>query len=158
MNLPGVAFHADHEWIKNEVAEAQPFISKNRPLKRLMSILEKGSATKAGDRSWSLKFLRSPVEILPKDSQVDGIRYEINRLEGPFDQRKAIGTGAFEDQPCGLVLRSIGYRSISMPGVPFDDRQGRVPNYLGKVLTNDNQEVCKVAKVLMAKVINIAIG
>lgn len=141
MNLPGVVFHADHEWIKNEVAEAQPFISKNRPLKRLMSILEKGSATKEGDRSWSLKFLRSPVEILAQDNQVDGIRYEINRLEGSFDQRKAIGTGTFEDQSCGLVLRSIGYKSISMPGVPFNDRQGRVPNYLGKVLTNDNQEV-----------------
>ncbi|KAI7875038.1 nucleotide-binding domain-containing protein [Lichtheimia hyalospora FSU 10163] len=141
MNLPGVVFHADHEWIKNEVAEAQPVISKNRPLKRLMSILEKGSATKQGDRSWSLKFLRSPVEILSQDNQVDGIRYEMNRLEGPFDQRKAIGTDTFEDQSCGLVLRSIGYRSIPMPGIPFNERQGRVPNYLGKVLTIDNQEV-----------------
>ena len=37
--------------------------------------------------------------------------------------------------PADLVLRSIGYRGVPLPGVPFDD--GRVPNLEGRVLELD---------------------
>ncbi len=29
--------------------------------------------------------------------------------------------------PCGLVLRSVGYRGVALPGVPFDDERGVDP-------------------------------
>ncbi len=37
--------------------------------------------------------------------------------------------------PADLVLRSIGYRGVPLPGVPFDD--GRIPNLEGRVLEVD---------------------
>ena len=141
MNLPGVEFRADHEFIRREVTEAQDFVNQRRPLKRLMQILEKGSVTTHGDKSWSLSFLRSPTEILTADgsasASVQGICCELNRLEGPPEWRQAVGTGELEAISCGLVLRSIGYRSVPLEGVPFDDRQGRVPNHYGKILKED---------------------
>ena len=36
---------------------------------------------------------------------------------------------------CDLVLRSIGYKGVEPPGVPFDDHRGVIPNEGGRVLT-----------------------
>ncbi|KAI8641360.1 hypothetical protein BD408DRAFT_476331 [Parasitella parasitica] len=139
MALPGVEFRADMDFIKREIAESQPFISKNRPLKRLMGLLEKGSPTRNAEKSWTAQFLRSPVEILARNNRIHGIKYEINRLEGPLEKRRAVGTGEFESQECGMVFTSIGYKSVPIEGVPFDDRQGRVPNHYGKIVEGDNE-------------------
>ncbi|GAA1970597.1 FAD-dependent oxidoreductase [Nocardioides panacihumi] len=38
-----------------------------------------------------------------------------------------------EELEAGLVLSAIGYRARPLPGVPFDDEQGRVPNVDGRV-------------------------
>jgi ferredoxin--NADP+ reductase len=35
--------------------------------------------------------------------------------------------------PCGLVLRSVGYRGVALPGVPFDERRGVIANEEGRV-------------------------
>lgn len=142
MALPGVAFKADMDFIKREIAESQPFISKNRPLKRLMGLLEKGSPTKQADKSWTAQFLRSPVQVLAaQNDRVNGIRYEINRLEGPLEKRRAVGTGEFESQACGMVFTSIGYKSLPIEGVPFDHDQGRVPNTYGKIVDENHHEL-----------------
>ncbi|KAI9317722.1 hypothetical protein BX666DRAFT_2026991 [Dichotomocladium elegans] len=140
MNLPGVAFHADHAWIADQVAAASAQLAKNRPTKRMMSILEKGSAVTSAERSWSLEFLRSPTEILTENDRVRGIRYEINELTD--NGARAIGTGTFEDAACGIVLRSIGYKSMPIEGLPsFDIRLGRVRNKLGKIVDEEGNEV-----------------
>jgi adrenodoxin-NADP+ reductase len=139
MSLPGVQFNADMDLINQQIEESQPFISKNRPLKRLMALLQKGSPTKEADKSWTAKFLRSPVQVLAENRRVAGIQYEINRLEGPVEQRKAVGTGILETQACGIVLTSIGYKSVPIEGVPFNERQGRVPNHYGKILDGENE-------------------
>ncbi len=34
---------------------------------------------------------------------------------------------------CGLVLRSIGYRGVPIPGIPFDERRGLIRNDGGRV-------------------------
>ncbi len=81
-----------------------------------------------------MRFLRSPLEILGTD-RVEGIRLGINRLEARADGTlSAVSTGAQETLECGLVLRSIGYRGIPIPGVPFDERAGLIPNREGRVL------------------------
>ena len=36
-----------------------------------------------------------------------------------------------------MVLRSVGYQSVPLPGVPFDSRASVVPNALGRVLGED---------------------
>jgi len=47
---------------------------------------------------------------------------------------RAEPTGKREVIPCGLVLRSVGYRGTGMPGLPFDESVGTIPNRGGRVL------------------------
>ncbi|EEF48221.1 conserved hypothetical protein [Ricinus communis] len=48
----------------------------------------------------------------------------------------AVGTGKFEDLDCGMVLKSIGYKSVPVDGLPFDHQKGVVPSVSGLVLTD----------------------
>jgi ferredoxin--NADP+ reductase len=83
-----------------------------------------------------LRFLRSPVELLGDDrGHVRGLRVAVNRIEaGPDGSLRAVATGEEEVIPCGLVLRSIGYRGEPLSGVPFDDRRGLIANVDGRVV------------------------
>jgi len=38
-----------------------------------------------------------------------------------------------ETVPCGAVFRSVGYRGVELPGVPFDESTGTIPNDGGRV-------------------------
>jgi ferredoxin--NADP+ reductase len=38
-----------------------------------------------------------------------------------------------ETLSCGIVFRSVGYRGVSVPGVPFDEKTGTIPNQGGRV-------------------------
>src|SRR5205823_13823872 len=40
---------------------------------------------------------------------------------------------------CGLVLRSVGYRAVPLPDVPFDERHFVLPNERGRVLGPDGE-------------------
>jgi len=40
-----------------------------------------------------------------------------------------------------LVFRSIGYQGIPLPGVPFDDTKGVIPNQMGRVIDESHQQV-----------------
>ncbi|HST42773.1 MAG TPA: FAD-dependent oxidoreductase [Conexibacter sp.] len=88
-----------------------------------------------------LRFLRSPLEILGDERDaVAGLRVAVNRLEP--DARgglRAVPTGAEETIACGLVLRSIGYRGVPLPGVPFDERRGLIRNDEGRVVGDDGE-------------------
>lgn len=54
--------------------------------------------------------------------------------QGSGDSAKAIPTGDVEELECGLVLSSIGYRSLPLdPVVPFDTQRGIIPNSSGRV-------------------------
>ena len=44
------------------------------------------------------------------------------------------GTGTFELIEVGLVLRSIGYRSVPIEGVPFDHATSTINNIAGQVV------------------------
>lgn len=69
-------------------------------------------------RRISLKFLRSPVEIIGEgdDGPVTAIRVAHNRIENG----RAVPTGEEEVIACGRMLRSIGYRRRPVDDVPFD--------------------------------------
>ena len=80
------------------------------------------------------QFLRSPVE-LKGDGKLESVVIEHNRLQGePFSQ-SARGTGETYEINSGILFRSIGYRGIAMPGVPFED-WGVIPNTEGRVQEN----------------------
>jgi ferredoxin--NADP+ reductase len=80
-----------------------------------------------------LRFLVSPVEILGED-RVTGIRIARNELVG--DESGAVRaqpTGEVEELGCGIVFRSIGYRGLPLPGLPFDERRCVIPNEGGRI-------------------------
>ena len=92
----------------------------------------------------SLRFLRSPVEILGEgdDGRVTGVRVVRNRIERGDDGRlRAVPTGEEEVIECGLVLRSIGYRGRPLDDIPFDDRRGLIRNTAGRVCDEDGEPV-----------------
>ncbi|KAK7113077.1 NADPH:adrenodoxin oxidoreductase, mitochondrial-like isoform X2 [Littorina saxatilis] len=89
-------------------------------------------------REWHLKFLRSPSEIVPTSSKEgpEAVKFIINMLEGDDDplRRKAVPTDETDVIPCGLVLRSIGYKGVPLDEtVPFDTSRGVIPNKKGRV-------------------------
>ena len=107
---------------------------KTRNMKTLRGYAEAVPA--GGDRVVHFRFLVSPVEILGgEDGPVTGVRVEKNRLVPQDDgYMRAVGTGETEVVPCGMVVRSVGYRGKPIPGVPFDERRGIVPNEGGRVV------------------------
>jgi ferredoxin--NADP+ reductase len=91
------------------------------------------SGSGAGARRLTLRFWLRPVEILGAD-RVSGLTVERTRIDatGAFG-----GTEEFETLDAQLVLRSVGYQSVPLPGVPFDVRACVVPNAAGRVLGED---------------------
>ncbi len=75
------------------------------------------------------RFFRSPVAILG-DDRVEAIELVRNELD---ENERAVATDERETLPCGLVFRSVGYRGVELPGVPFDERGGTIPHERGCV-------------------------
>jgi ferredoxin/flavodoxin---NADP+ reductase len=91
-------------------------------------------------RAIVLRFLRSPVEIRGEGraEAIDVRRNEIVQADdGSLRPRAA--EAAVETIECGLVLRSVGYRAVPLPGVPFDERSFVLPNERGRVLAADGE-------------------
>jgi ferredoxin--NADP+ reductase len=91
-------------------------------------------------RRIALRFLRSPVEIrgTGRVEAIDVRRNEIVRGEDGALRARPLDE-AVETIECGLVLRSVGYRAVPLPDVPFDERHFVLPNERGRVLTSDGQ-------------------
>lgn len=83
----------------------------------------------------TLRFLVSPTEIIGDDNgHVKAIRIVKNELYR--DERGSVrprATGEEEVIPVGLVFRSVGYRGVPLAGVPFNERNGVIPNHEGRV-------------------------
>jgi ferredoxin--NADP+ reductase len=84
-----------------------------------------------------LRFLVSPVQILG-DGKVEAIEVVRNELVAGADGSiRAVPTEERELIPCGLVLRSVGYRGVALPDLPFLNDRGVIPNDEGRVLGAD---------------------
>ncbi|MDQ7024179.1 MAG: FAD-dependent oxidoreductase [Anaerolineae bacterium] len=82
-----------------------------------------------------MRFLVSPVEIIGSD-KVEAIKIVKNELF--VNERGVIrprATDEYETIPVQMVFRSVGYRGVPLPDVPFYDRWGTIPNNEGRVLT-----------------------
>ena len=80
-----------------------------------------------------LRFLASPVEIVG-DERVEGVRVVRNELVEENGRIVARPVGEPELIPAGIVLRSVGYKGVVLPGVPFDESTGTIPNDAGRVI------------------------
>jgi ferredoxin/flavodoxin---NADP+ reductase len=95
------------------------------------------------DKQLIIRFMVSPTEILvDEQGKVAAIR--IVRNESYLDADNVVRarpTGQQETLPVGLVFRSVGYRGVALPGVPFDTASGIIPNRSGRVLGADGLPV-----------------
>ena len=82
------------------------------------------------ERRLTVRFWLRPVEI-DGTERLSGLTVERTRLD---EQGKFTGTGEFETIGAQMVFRSVGYQSVPLPGVPFDERSYTVPNADGRVL------------------------
>ncbi|HEY1439751.1 MAG TPA: FAD-dependent oxidoreductase [Mycobacterium sp.] len=100
-----------------------------------------GREPRRGHRRIVLRFLTSPIEI-KGDERVEQIVLGHNELVSDDSGRVvAKDTGARDELPVQLVVRSVGYRGVPTPGLPFDDKSGTIPNSGGRVAGSRNEYV-----------------
>ena len=87
----------------------------------------------AQKRIW-FHFLQSPVAMAGR-GRLEVVTLERNRLFGIPHEQSALGTGVTSKLDCGLLFRSIGYRGVAIPGVPFDPCKGIFPSTAGRIGT-----------------------
>jgi len=155
----------DRNLVDTGLAELDAFAAQGgkadnaRMKKRLLGLMQKANtstAVSAGTdkkKEWSLVFCQSPVAILGKDGSASGpvqcVQYELNDLVPPSNDLGLVdpsimvarGAGKTTERASDLVLKSVGYRSVGIEGLPFDDRKGVVRNIDGRVQEADGTQI-----------------
>jgi ferredoxin/flavodoxin---NADP+ reductase len=133
--------------------ELEPFsleaIAGDRAAQKNLEVLADFAARplQGRPRRVHLRFLVSPLAIEPDASggRVGSIVLGRNRLvQRANGVIGADATGVTERLPASLVLRSVGYRGRGLPGFPFDERSGVIPNDHGRVLGEDGAPLAGV--------------
>lgn len=89
-----------------------------------------------GVKQLCLRFLLSPTE-LHGNGRVEQVTLEKNSLAGDSGKQHCVGTGETFTLDCGLLFRSIGYRGVAIPGVPFHEQWGVIPHAQGRITDED---------------------
>ena len=108
-----------------ELAAAAPTV--RRSIEHLRDYAERKPSGKP--RAIRLRFRTSPFAILGEE-RVEAIELVRNELD---PRGRAVPTDERETLACGVVVRSVGYRGVGVPGVPFDEGSGTIPNVGGRV-------------------------
>jgi ferredoxin/flavodoxin---NADP+ reductase len=125
-----------------ELADA-PDDAETRVKRNVEALRELASHEPAGKpKTLRFRFLASPVAI-HGDERVEALEIVRNRLEERDGRLVAVSTDEHETIPCGLVFRSVGYRGVAVPGVPFDERSGTMSNDRGRVLDESGAHVAE---------------
>ncbi|PTR31340.1 ferredoxin--NADP+ reductase [Rhodococcus sp. OK519] len=94
-----------------------------------------------GNKRIVFRYLTSPSAIVG-DGRAEGVAVVVNELvEDAAGGLAAHPTQVTERIDAALVLRSIGYRGRPLPGVPFDERRGVIPNDRGRVVVGAGETV-----------------
>lgn len=85
-----------------------------------------------------MRFLLSPSRALPAEADptaLGALELDVTQLAGEAEKQSANPTGRKETIKAGMVLRSIGYKSVQVdPSVPFDAQRAVVRNVKGRVV------------------------
>jgi ferredoxin--NADP+ reductase len=108
---------------------------ENQHSQKNMAVLREFAArpapTKA--RRIHIRFFLAPNEF-KGTHRVESAVFDKTVLVGDAFRQRAMPTEERVEIPCGLVFRSVGYRGIAIPGVPFDEQRGVFPNEEGRIL------------------------
>ena len=145
-NLGGADLIVDPADLELDPASAAALEEDTALARRNIEVLREAAVTPpAGKRRRVvLRFCRSPVAILG-DGAVEGVEIVHNELVADAAGRiAAVATDRREVLPCGIVFRSVGYRGVAIPGLPFDEMRAVIPNREGRVLGLDGEPVAGV--------------
>jgi ferredoxin--NADP+ reductase len=93
-------------------------------------------------RKLVVRFLVSPVELIG-DATGRVVKMRLVKNELYATQTGALqprATDRFEELSVGLVFRSVGYRGVPLPGVPFNESWGVILNVKGRVIDPDTKQ------------------
>ena len=123
------------ELVLNDASRAELEVLKWREAQKNYDLLQAAASKEPAGKSRRLliQFYRGPKELVG-GPRLDGVVLERNQLSGEPGAQKAAGTGITELVPCGVLFRSVGYRGVPLAGVPFDEKNGIIPNHEGRVL------------------------
>ena len=128
----------------DDLSQAAVASSANRSLVKKVEILQGYAASKPSGKSRKLviRFLVSPVELIgDEQGGVAKMRLVRNVLvASETGSLNAKATDQSEELPVGLVFRSVGYRGVPLPEVPFNDRWGVILNEKGRVMDPDTKQ------------------
>jgi NADPH-dependent glutamate synthase beta subunit-like oxidoreductase len=132
--LPNASIHVSPQDMELDPASAE-LAENDRHVRGNIKVLNAWTGEPAPGRARRIdvRFWRAPAEILGT-GRVEGLRLERTRLD---ESGRVAGTGEFETLPVGMVLRSVGYQSVPLEGVPFDERSFVVPNEGGRIVAPD---------------------
>ena len=127
-----------NELALNDASEAELAEKSNAGSKKIYGLFDNYSQreTTGKSRKCYFQFLRSPIE-LQGNGHLEKLVVEHNQLSGEAFKQSARGTGEQYELETGILFRSIGYRGIEMPGVPFHKSWGVFPNQDGRITDND---------------------
>ena len=119
-------------------------IADDRAGKAKVEILQSYARERAltKPRRLNLRFLVSPVELFgDADGRVAKMKLVRNTLvASETGSLSAKATDQFEEIEAGLVFRSVGYRGVPLPEVPFHDRWGVILNERGRVIAPESKQ------------------
>lgn len=120
------------ELILDEASEAE--LAGNAVARRNLEVLRTWSQRipQGRPRRLNLRFRLRPAAI-SGDTCVTGMEFARG---APGDMEGAADAGESVRLPADMVLRSVGYRGVPIPGLPFDDERGVIPNAAGRVVRN----------------------
>ncbi|MBF4551336.1 FAD-dependent oxidoreductase [Pseudoclavibacter sp. VKM Ac-2888] len=141
--IPDVDIIVDEDDFDRDPAAAE-LAKTNKQLMVIGRIMGKwrGERELTASRRLHLHFYSKPDAVLTEDGP-DGERVRAIRIERtePDAEGGVRGTGEFIEHPVQAVYRAIGYFGSPLPGVPFDEHHGVIPNHEGQVWDDDNQQV-----------------
>ena len=111
-----------------------------RNIEIIKELSERGLTDKP--KRLTVRFLVSPTELIGNDAgEVVAMRLVKNELyQTESGTMRPRATEQIEEIPVGLVFRSIGYRGVPIPEVPFHERWGVILNEKGRVLNPEDNE------------------
>jgi ferredoxin--NADP+ reductase len=109
-------------------------VETNKVVRRNLDVLQEWATRppQGRPRRIHLRFLLAPV-TMHGTGRVEAVECERTALDGTG---RVTGTGETIILEAQLLLRSVGYRGLALPGVPFDERSGVIPHVQGRVQRN----------------------
>jgi ferredoxin--NADP+ reductase len=128
-----VVYPEDFEFDEGSMAAIHSSNQTKQVVKTLTDWTLKEPEDLTASRRIHLHFLHRPVAVLGED-RVTGLRTERTALAG---DGTVAGTGQLHEWPVEAVYRAVGYFGSPLPGLPFDEVAGVIPNREGRVVGPD---------------------